>query len=422
LASDSFEGGILQKGTWALSPYPDPFNKRYPVVGYIPAGTIIFEMKDHPDMRKYVEVLTHFGHRVLIEKLSKIKNKRVKSVIEFEGLVEPPQEGNNKLILHKNILCLNEQDRIKTEDAERCYFKKDPDDLSSERSTPKLGKGWIYSFEPKSGSSKWYTLEAQLDPKTKEIIESYDLEVVNANFDIPIDELEGYEEDGFITLLNKKMPLIVFEYLPSSLFFLECGLQKVDRKFIEGKLSASLSATSKKSLSTKFFSWITGVDASMTADGAAGLEKESKKTINTNESSYLFYDVKKIDRETGEESVITVKKEFSCLTGATNIPGLDVTDIRFIVKSDPYTDPDIYVFDKSEDFINTPKENKKAIGRPVFVSVNSVSQYQKLLKIIKKKYNVSTHMAHFMLVNINNTCKDGNVRKTCLQLSKQKKC
>jgi hypothetical protein len=56
LASNNEGGGILRKGAWALSPYQDPFNRKYPVVGYLPPGTIIFESKKHDVMKKYIEV------------------------------------------------------------------------------------------------------------------------------------------------------------------------------------------------------------------------------------------------------------------------------------------------------------------------------------------------------------------------------
>jgi hypothetical protein len=332
---------------------------------------------------------------VLIEEFVTVQGKKMKSVTPFKGVVEPPRAGNNRFIIHEDILCLNEQDRIKVEN-ERCYFKKRRNAEERIRSTPKLGKGWIYSFKPKEGASTWLSLKAQLDNSTKKKVKSYGLEVVNANFDIPIDELNDHEESGFITLLNKEMPLIKFEYKPETLFYLNCGLEKVDRKYIEGRLSANLSAKTKRTLSSKIFSWITGIEGTIQGDGSVGKEKETTVTISTKESSYLFYDVIMRERNSDEESMITVRKEFNCSTGAVNKPGLNITEIKFTIKHDEFTDPDVYVFGEKDIIINTPEENKKTIGRPVYISVNSASQQNKMLKYITEKYNVNMQLAHFM--------------------------
>ncbi|WP_423909691.1 hypothetical protein [Candidatus Spongiihabitans sp.] len=409
--------GILREGSWVLSPYPDPFNNKYPVVGYLPTGTIILESKPHDVMKKYNEVLTHFGHRVLVQKTVNIQGRSRQSVAPFKGVVMPPKEGNNKLILHKNILCLNEQDRIKVEN-ERCRFKKEINAEQLEGSTPKIGKGWIYSFKPKEDSSDWFWLEAQLDDSTKNTIESYGLDVVSANFSISKAELNHYENLGYITLLNKEMPLMEFEYMPDTLFYLECGLENVNKKYIEGKLGGRV-GVNRESQAAKIINSFIKVDVG--AEGSVGVDNETIVTISTKNNSYLFYNVIMRERGNEEESVIKVRKDFNCVSGAVNQPGLDINEVKFTIQSNEPTDPDAYVFEKEDIAIKTPEENKKTIGRPVYVSVNSVSQHSKLLQYIIKRHKVNIQMAHFMLVNINNTCKAGSrnhIREKCLMLSK----
>jgi len=408
-------GGILKSGSWALSPVHDLFKKRYPVVAYLPPGTIIFESKQHGIMKDYIEVLTHYGHKVLIKQYIVRNKKKIRNILPFSSIVKPPKIGNNKFIIHEDILCLNEQDRIKLE-KERCFFSK-----NSNKSAPKLGKGWIYSFEKKKGTKNWLILKAHLDTSTKDKIRNYGLEPVNANFDISEDELSSYEESGYITLLNKNMPLVEFIYKKDSEFFLKCGLEKVDTKYIQSKLSTSLSTETKKTNAIKLLSWITGVNIGVSADAGVGTDNETKVSINTKEKSYLFYDVIMKDRGSEEENLITIRKDFTCTSGASNKPGLDITDITFSINPNDATDTENYVFSDSKIILNTPEKVKKIIGRPVFFSVNSSVQQNSVLKYIMQEYEVSMQMAHFMLTNMNYTCKsgrNGKVRSRCLKLYK----
>lgn len=65
------QASILLAGTWAMDvnadPF-DPFTKRYPVISYLPAGTILFETESAPLGRNYISVLTQNGFWVQIAK------------------------------------------------------------------------------------------------------------------------------------------------------------------------------------------------------------------------------------------------------------------------------------------------------------------------------------------------------------------
>ena len=45
---------LMQYGAWGLSMHKDPFKNKYPVVSYLPPGTILFETKPSP-LRGYMK-------------------------------------------------------------------------------------------------------------------------------------------------------------------------------------------------------------------------------------------------------------------------------------------------------------------------------------------------------------------------------
>jgi len=213
------EVNILVTGTWGLEPHPDPFINRYPVVDYLPPGTVIFKI-NKSRLPGYSEVLTHFGHSLLVKEMTdkSTSDSPVKIYRSIEGLVNVPP--TDALLLHESILCLGQTNRLVIP-PNRC----DKFGHHSMSILP-VGKGWLYKFKEKK-DSKWVELSLNLDEKTKAQLERRGIKPEEANFLIAKNDLLRLERQGYLTMLNKNHPLVVFEYLNDEPLYIKCGQKKV---------------------------------------------------------------------------------------------------------------------------------------------------------------------------------------------------
>lgn len=411
LSSFSQNLSILQYGVWGLSANPDPFKNKYPVVSYLPPGTIIFSVE--PSLWKdYVRVLTQYGHKLHIKNKISVPGaaKKISVLTPIAGLLSSPP--TNSLVFHKSILCLAQSNRIVPPPGRCIQFGEDI------RTTLPVGKGWIYTFHPSAKGERWLNLDVILDSGTKAALTERGLNPNEANFEITYNELSTLEKQGLITLLDKKMPPVTFEYPMKAPVFIRCGQKKVTEKSLKASIGATVSAGAGADLPlwTKLISGLTA-KLGLSADLEAGAASGTKWTINidTTRSSYLYYTVNMIDNETNRISNILIEKTFECRESPNIQPGERILRVVFEIEQPGSPDVDEYAFEKSGDYIKVPESLLGHHPRPVFISVNSPDQHADVLRKIAEKQNVDIPLAHFMLSHLNNTCK-GTKRTKCEEL------
>ena len=136
---------IMQHGAWGLSEYEDPFLNKFPVVSYLPHGTILFSVEDSPEVLQnygYRKVLSQYGHKLNIKVQTMLRgtNSKVDVYSPIKNLVNAPP--TKSIIFHQPILCLGRANRIIYEPPYVC--KKIGENVQS---TKPVGKGWIYHFK-----------------------------------------------------------------------------------------------------------------------------------------------------------------------------------------------------------------------------------------------------------------------------------
>lgn len=408
---------IMHYGAWGLALNADPFKNKYPVVSYLPPGTILFQTQPSPPPLGnygYVEVLSQYGHRLHIKKTMDLQGEVIEISVfsSIKGLLkEPPTDS---LIFHKSVLCLGQSNRI-SKPPYRC--NKIGDDISS---TLPVGKGWIYGFKKSNRGPKWLNLKVVLDKSTKDELAKRGIMIEETGFDITKTELSELERQGVITMLNKPMPPVTFEYESSRPVFIECGQKTVSEK--ELKASMGIIASAEVGGEVPFWARLfTGIKAklglSVTAEGAASANKTWSITTDTTNSSYLYYTVKMIDDEKKEAANIFIEKTFECQQ-VPNKPGEKMTKIVFEVERPGSPDIEEYTFENPEEYISVPNELLNHIPRPVFFSVNSSEQHSEVVKKLAEKQSVDVPMAHFMVSHLNNTCQSSK-REKCKNLIEQ---
>ena len=405
---------ILKYGAWGLCYQKDPFRNKYPVVSYLPPGSIVFSVEKSP-LKGYIAILSHYGHKLHIkEKIGLIPNEEPVPILKsIEGIVDAPP--SNSIIFHKSILCLSQTNRLVPPNS-RCLQLGD--DI---RSTLPVGKGWVYSFIEGSKGHRWLDLNVVLDEKTKEELIDRGLSPGEANFEVTRAELDRLEKQGFLTILDKKLPPVLIECQTKKPVYIKCG----QRQVLEKDLKASLGVKATAEVSAEVPLWaklLSGLKAKLglTTEATVSGDITKKWTINvdTTNSSYLYYTATMTDIDTGEVSNILIEKVFECRPSPNIQPGEKINRIVFDIERPGAPDIEEYVFEVSEDYIAVPKGVLDHHPRPIFISVNSPEQHSSVLKKIAEAQNVDVALAHFMLSHINNTC-GSKKRNKCKELIEQ---
>jgi hypothetical protein len=390
------EISFLRKGTWALSALPDLFKKGIPVVGYLPPGTIIFSSKNS-HYKKYIEVLTHYGQRVLISEFVEINGKLTKNLRPLDEIIKPLP--TNSIILHEDILCIGQTNRIAV-GQENCKNFSDP-----EKTIPKVGKGWIYTFDT-GEKENWVNLKAELDKETTNYLIKNKLDPKEADFEIRKEELESLEKQGFLTMLDKPLPRLTFDYDLNSSFVIPCGEKKITKKKIGGTITTTVESGGEFS----FWKWAYA-KVGITAEAMGSVEKEVELGIDTTNSSYLFYSATMNDAKTNKKTTINIEKEFECVAKRNNKTGHNILQVNFELLPEDSVEPEILPFSNPKDLINTPTKTKERFPRPVFISINTPEQQMNVIRNIMKE-GVDVYLANFILTNLNNTCSSAR-REEC---------
>ena len=406
----SSEVNVLVIGTWGLKPFKDPFKERYTAVDYLPPGTIIFETLNS-ELLGYSNIQTHFGHRLLIkdEIESSSSETPVKIYRSIEGLVDPPP--TNALILHESILCLGQSNRIVTPPGKCKKFGHHA------MSILPVGKGWIYKFS-ESTIGKWLQLNVDFNEKTKAELERRGLVPGEANFKITKNELYDLEKQGYLTMLNKNHPLVIFEYLNDDPLYIKCGQKKVTKKSLE----VFIKATAKSEIEAEIPIWmklLSGIKASLGIGLEGGAEATTgtsyEITVDTTEKSYLYYAARMTDTQTKSVSNILIKKIFECNSSPDIGPGDRILSVEFEIESPHETDLPKYKFINADEYLKIPDRICNLSPRPIFLSLNSPKQHSDVLKKIVQEWKVDVNFAHFIISNLNYTCPSRN-RELCKEL------
>lgn len=401
---------LFQYGAWGLVVTPDPFKNKYPAVIYIPPGTIAFNSKPG-QLKNYVSVQLHYGHWVQIEKKTKISGKNVDVLTPIDGLVKLPP--SNTIMVHRSILCLGQTNRIAIPPSKCKQVGDEP------KSTIPVGKGWIYTYE-NGDNSGWVNLSVRLDDGTKKELLDRNLTPKNANFDVTTADLLDLENKGYLTMLDKTYPRAVFEYQNKRPIYIACGQKQVTEKSIKG--SAKVKAEGGVGFEAPLWArLVSGLSArlglTLEAEGSAESGKTWSISVDTSKASYLYYAATMTDPSTGTTSNIVIEKVFECKPSPNIGPGNNILSVRFEVDPPDGVDFQEFEFTEPENYLPVPERLYNHHPRPIFLSVNSPEQYEIALTKIIERWDVSVHLAHFMLANINYSCTGrGNSRKQCAQL------
>jgi len=404
------EVNVLVMGTWGLKPFKDPFKKRYTAVDYLPPGTIIFQTLNSK-LPGYSNIQTHFGHRLLIkdEVESSSSVTPVKTYRPLQGLVDRPP--TNALILHESILCLGQSNRIVTPPGKCKKF-----DHHSMSILP-VGKGWIYKFSEFT-ISKWLKLNVEFNEETKAELIRRGLVPEEANFKITKNELYDLEKQGYLTMLNKKHPLVIFEYLNDDPLYIKCGQKKVTKKSLDGFIKATAKAEAEAEISN-WMKFITGIKLSLGIALEAGIEAKAgtshEITVDTRKKSYLYYAATMTDTQTKNISNILIEKVFECIESPNIGPGDRILSVKFEIDSPHETDLLEYEFINADEYLKMPDRICNLCPRPIFLSLNSPKQHSDVLKKIVQEWRVDVNLAHFIISNLNYTCPSRN-RDLCKDL------
>jgi len=404
---------LLQYGTWGLSIDPDPFKQKFPAVVYVPPGTIVFDSRPGA-LRNYVSVQLHYGHWVQIEKTLEIKGNPVDILIPIEGLVQPPP--SNTIMVHRSILCLGQTNRIVTPPKKCKQVGNDP------RSTSPVGKGWIYTFKP-SSKSGWVDLFIRLDEGTKTELRGRGLTPAEANFDVTRSDLVDLERHGYLTMLDKKHPLAVFEYQNRHPVYIQCGQKKVTEKAL--KASAKVKAEGGVGFAAPLWARLVfGLKARLGLTTEVDVSAEAGTTwtisVDTSKAAYLYYAVTMTETATGKTSNIVIEKVFECRPSPNVGPGNKIISVRFEIEPPDGLDFQEFDFTAPTHYLAVPERLYNHHPRPIFLSVNSPEQYETALNKIIERWNVDIHLAHFILTNINYSCTGrGGTREVCAKLIDQ---
>jgi hypothetical protein len=414
LASQAVAGepaAVLCKGAWAMTTLPDPFKKGVPLVSYLPAGTIIFswsKAEPIPNATGYLEVLTHYGHPVIIESAEphpyacthKAPDSVLRTAANLIGSLP-----TNKVVFHENILCLSSSDRL-VEPHEPCRRAERP-----RKTAPRIGKGWIYQLSD-ADIPGWKQLDASLDPSTVKEIKALGLDPLAADFRLPEAELNDLESRGYLTRLDREHPRFVYEYNVRIPLYVECGQETIDRSKIEGSIKGSVISGIKSSL-LQFVGATLGFEVEVSAE--ASKEREWTIKTDTSEASYLLYSATQTETDTGERTAIYIEKRFECeAKGTRPRPGDEILEVAFEVKDMKGLEPYQFAFDNPSNVFSTSEKTRKAFKRPVFVSINAPDHHQEALRNVMKAEGVSdVALAHFIVANMNNTCPEAR-REFCL--------
>lgn len=402
---------LLQYGAWGLSVDPEPFKGKFPAVIYVPPGTIVFATKPG-SLNNFVSVQLHYGHWVQIEKTQSINGKPVEILTPIEGLVESPP--SNTIMVHRSILCLDQTNRI-AKPPEKC--KRVGTNLESE--IP-VGKGWIYTFRP-SSKSGWLDLSVRLDEGTKKELQSRGLTPGDANFEIARRDVDELERQGYLTTLDKNLPIAVFEYQNRSPVYIECGQKKVTEKALKG--SAKLKAEGGVGFEAPLWvRLISGLKGKLGLSAEAGVSAETGTTwtisVDTTKLSYLYYAATMFDSKEKKLSNIIIEKIFECKPPPIQGPGNRMISVRFELEPPDGGDLREFEFTNAADYLPVPEKLYNHQPRPVFLSINSPEQYETALSKVIQTWAVDINLAHFMLANINYSC-NGKTRDKCAELIDQ---
>ncbi|NBI54638.1 hypothetical protein [Photobacterium alginatilyticum] len=393
-------------GAWGLSPEPDPFINQYPVITYLPYGTVIFSKGEAPEKLKrygYISIETQYGYKVLIKERDKGGNL---IYTKFDNIILKPP--SNYIIMNLPIFCPWQENFLAIGSVE-CE-----DDGVNKRP---IGKGWVYQFRESDKGDKWRELYLNLDLKTSDELKSLGLTIKQVKFDIKFKKLESLEDSGHITILNKEIPRFTIFYKTKPLI-LPCGAKEISVKEI--KESYKLGIDGEASIKTpdgigKFFEII---KLSLGLSGSYETNKNSTKsleiTVDTTNSSYLFRVATIKDTKTNIERDIRITKHFNC---EENNYGEKITKVKFLI--DDGHDYIPYEFHEPSKIFKSYNQvvAQKYMPRPYFISYNSPEQYTNALsQLIDDTKTLDIYLAHFILSNLNYTCKS-NFRCYCEKIS-----
>lgn len=397
---------LLLSGTWGLEVNPNLFDmqkanpkKHHPAVVYIPPGTIVFKSEESPEwLEGYIRVQLHYGHWVHIKKIQESDS----ILTSIKNLIEPPP--SNTVLVHRPLFCLGQTNLLLISES-KCNDGKPP-----------LGKGWTSTFK-NSRKPKFLELTVTLDEKTKSQIAERGWDPALTQFVVEQKDIRSLEESGDITMLDKTYPRVEFEYKDDSEYFIKCGTTEIS----EEDLKEGWNIEAKASVETKLPGWLSFIGSELGIDIGKNIEQnkhETRKTeeINTTEASYLFYAATRTESGSNETSDIVVEKVFECKSSPKAEPGDKILTVKFYIETPGENDASVYAFTDPQDYLNMPDKIYEYHHRPVFLSINSVKQYERVLKKIMDEHNVDVHLAHFMLANMNTTCHGGKKRERCAKI------
>ena len=394
--SSSEEIYFLQFGRWGVSDQPDPFIGAHPRITLVPAGSIIFDVNDGANER-YKSVLTHLGFRTQI--INKLKDDEPEAFIPIAKLITQPP--SNTIIFHKSILCLGQTNPIVGPPYKCNSMSK------NSISTEPIGQGWIYTYK-KKGVRDRVLLKTVLTAETKKDIEDRGWDPSEAEFPATLQDLHSLEKEGYLTILNKKLPVFTFESITENAFYLKCGQKKVSKKnfdkIFSGKINANL--TVGFPVLARLFSFLSAkVDAEAEASTSQKEEDEVIIEVDTTKQSYMYEFFNMVENNTDKDTtVIVVEKQFECDTSKASGLGDRIISVTYRITRPGEIDPEIYEFNKPDKILIRPNEIFDHHTRPVFLSINSPEQYHEALRNIVKEEKVDQVLANFMIATMNYGC------------------
>ena len=395
-ASVLAEPMLMTTGTWALAVRPDVFASAYPILSYLPAGTIVFDTAPATYNSRHVLVLTQHGFWLQIRNSG--NGGPVLEPLGKWSIAIPSKVA----FFHRSVLCLSETNEI-IEPDEKCEIglKKDP-----------VGEGWLFQYDDKADRPNWINMRASFDDNTKAQLAERGWDVAEANFDMKIDDLLRLEERGLVTTLDRKYPIVSIDNREIEPVLLGCGKRTVTSEELRAGISAKASAEARAS----FLGWLKaklGIEADIAAEAA----RVSSIELSTRSKSFMYYAVRGIVHDSDEEFSIRVEKEFDCTSDARVDFGDKITAVTFDVEYFGGSDPLSFRFDDPSQFISMPEEiydvNNK---RPIFVSINNGDHYLKSVGQVMRDIGIpSRWLAEYVLASINYSCPSAQ-RDACARL------
>ena len=399
---------LLRSGTWGLEANPNLFGtqklnpeKNHPAVVYIPPRTIIFRSEESPKwLPHYIKVQLHYGHWVHINKIYDSHN----ILAPISKWIE--QLPSKTILIHRPLFCLD-QTNLLAPPGTKCKQGFEP-----------LGKGWISTFKEDSQTPEsFWNLTINPDEKTKEQIAARGWhQDWTEEFRVATKDIQDLEKNGDITVLDKTHPRVEFEYKRGTEIFIRCGTTEISEEDLRQKSNIKTKAGVEAKL-PRWFSWIGGQFGIDIRNSTEQNKREGRKTneINTTEKSSLFYVATMTRSGSNKTSDILVEKTFECESSPRAQPGRKILTVKFHIFTPGENDKRVFQFTEPEDYLAMPEEIYDHHHRPIFLSINSVKQYDIVLKEIMSKYGTDVNLAHFMLSNMNTTC-HGNQRERCAEI------